>query len=110
MSWNTLRAHAKRMGFEVVFSIRRDEAGGFVPELTPPEGSGWVLVGSYEHIAGLWVKPVTNTARKLTSDMVRRLMAEGDPFVEEIGDYDVDFFNANAPFLTALQLKNREAQ
>lgn len=79
-----------------------------MPDLTPPKGGGWVLVGNYEHIAGFWVKPLTDNARRLDGRLVRKLMAEGDPFAEAVGDYDDDFFDANAPFMAALQWNSKE--
>lgn len=108
MSWHSLRTNAERMGFEISLRTRRGDDGGFMPDLTPPNGDdGWLFIGNYEHVAGFWVKPLTDVARRIPGTEVRRLMADVDPFVEEIGDYDADFFAANAPFLAAL--KNLEA-
>lgn len=103
MSWNSLRTHAERMGFEIAFRTRRADDGSFMPDLTPPGDDGWLLIGNYEHVAGFWVKPLTETARRLPGTDVRRLMEEGDPFVESTGDYDADFFAANEPFRAALR-------
>lgn len=107
MCWNTLLEHAHRLGFEVALRTRRDADGGYMPDLTPPNGGGWILVGNYEHVAGFWVKPLTDAAHRLNGAALRKLMAEGDPFVEEMGDYDADFFAANAPFLAALRNQER---
>jgi len=109
MSWDSLQVHVEKMGFEIALRTCRCDGGGFMPDLTPPNGEGWLLVGNYEHIAGFWVKPLTDTARKLPGTVVRRLMADGDPFVEAMGDYDADFFAANAPFLAALKNQTLES-
>lgn len=110
MCWNTVQTHARKMGFEVALRSRQDGGGGYMPDLTPPGGEGWVFVGNYEHIAGFWVRPVTKSAARLNGNLVRKLMAEGDPFVEAVGDYDADFFAANAPFLSALEHQARSQE
>lgn len=94
-----------------------------MPEMTtPPEAGGvWLCVGSYEHVAGLWLSPVTdeakilsherrNTSRQdtgqspvtqgadhLSRERVALLMENCDPFVEALGNYDADYFAAWAP-------------
>jgi hypothetical protein len=103
MSWSSLQTHAEEMGFEIALRTRHAEGGGFVPDITSPGGEGWLLIGNYEHVAGFWVKPLTDSARKMPGAAVRRLMAEGDPFVEEVGEYDAEFFAANEPLLAALR-------
>ncbi|CAG4883133.1 protein of unknown function [Georgfuchsia toluolica] len=103
MSWDTLQAHALSMGFEVAFRTRRDQGGGFMPDLTPPKGRGWIFVGSYENAAGFWVKPLTDGTRKLHSNFIRKLMLDCDPFIGTFGDDDVDYFNSHARLLVALQ-------
>lgn len=109
MTWNTLHANAKKMGFEVVFRSRRNEGGGFIPDLTPPDGYDWILVGIYDHVAGFWVKPVTSCARKLNPSLVRKLMADCDPFIGTIGNDDTVFNDANALLVANLQGLKRMA-
>ena len=111
MSWNTLQAHAKKMGFEVAFRTRRDEQGGFMPDLTPPDSRGWILVGSYDHVAGFWVRPLSNGAAKLDSGLIRRLMTDYDPFIGTFADGDVDCFDANRPLpLESQNIKRRSVE
>jgi hypothetical protein len=92
MTWNTLQINAEKMGYQIAFRTRCSDEGVCMPDLTPPQGHGWVLVGSSDHQAGTWVKPLSNGKVKLNSGQVRKLMAECDPFDETIGGIDSDFF------------------
>ena len=103
MTWSTLEAHAQRLGFEVAFNTRPCDGGGFMADLTPPQGNDWQLIGSYAQMAGLWVKPNTDTARKISTPAVHKLILDSDPFVETTGTFDHDSLAANARFLLALQ-------
>jgi len=103
MTWTMLQTHAQSCGFEVAFNTKCCDGGGFSPDLTPPKGSEWMLIGNYARIAGLWVKPLTDTARRLSTPDVHKLMLDGDLFVETAGTYDDDALAANARFLLAIQ-------
>lgn len=103
MSWDTLQARAQSMGFEIAFRTRRDQGGGFMPDLTPPKGKGWIFVGSYDNTAGFWVRPLTDDTCKLNGNLIRKLMLDCDPFIGTFGDDDVDYFNSQARLLVALQ-------
>jgi hypothetical protein len=92
MTWNTLQVNAEKLGYQVAFRSKCSDGGGYMPDLTPPNGRGWVLVGSYDHITGFWVKPLRAEKVKLNSDQLRKLMADCDPFIETIGDAESDFF------------------
>jgi hypothetical protein len=99
MTWSTLRQRAQQLGFELSYRTRAASGGGYLPEMaTPPETSGlWLCVGNYEHVAGLWLSPVTAEARGLPRERVAMLLEDCDPFVETVGDYDAEFFAACRP-------------
>jgi hypothetical protein len=103
MTWSTLEAHAQRLGFEVAFNTKPCDGGGFMADLTPPKGNDWQWIGSYAQMAGLWVKPSTDTARKISTSAVNKLMLDSDPFVETPGTFDDDALAADARFLLAIQ-------
>jgi len=103
MTWSTLEAHANNLGFEVAFNTRHCDGGGFMADLTPPKGDDWQLIGSYAHMAGLWVKPSNDTARKIPTPTVHKLILDSDPFVETTGTFDHHSLAANARYLLALQ-------
>ena len=98
MSWNTLSKRAQQLGFKLSYRSRND-GGTYLPEMaTPPESEGpWLCLGSYEHVAGLWLAPVTDEARRLPRERVLSLLEDCDPFIETVGDYDSEFFAASAP-------------
>ena len=95
MSWNTLSKRAQQLGFKLSYRTRTD----YQPDMaTPPEADGsWLCLGSYEHVAGLWLAPLTDEARRLPREHIRSLLEDCDPFIETVGDYDSDFFAASAP-------------
>ena len=103
MTWSTLETHAQRLGFEVAFNTKHCDGGGFTPDLTPPKGADWLLIGNYARIAGFWVKPLTDSARNQPPPDVEKLMLDSDPFLETTGTFDDDTLAANARFLIALQ-------
>ncbi len=90
MTWKTLQAKVQELGFDLAFHSRRNDAGGYIPDLSPPNGVGWVYVGNFDNIAGLWIKPLSESSRKLSSSMVRTIIAELDPFIGTVGDYNAD--------------------
>lgn len=92
MSLSALQEHARRLGFEVAFRTKHDDEGGFMPDLTPPNGQGWVLAGNYEHIAGFWIKPL-ETTRRIEGGVARKLLADCDLLMKTVGDYGADFFD-----------------
>lgn len=100
MTWSTLRTRAHQMGFDVSYRTRPAEGGGYLPELTapPPEEGPWICVGSYEQVAGIWVQPITAAARDWSPDRVAAAMANTDPFIAPINNYDAAF---SADFLAA---------
>lgn len=123
MTWSTLRQHTQQLGFNLSYRTRAGTDGGYLPEMaTPPEvGGPWLCIGNYEHVAGLWLSPVTDEAKnlsrerrstprqqlglapggvaveQLSQERVAVLMENCDPFVETLGDYDAEFFAACAP-------------
>ena len=99
MTWSTLRQRAQQLGFKLSYRTRAATGGGYLPDMaTPPEAGGpWLCVGNYEHVAGLWLSPVTDEARGLSRERVAMLVEDCDPFVETFGDYDAEFFAACAP-------------
>ena len=99
MTWSTLHQNAQQLGFNLSFRTRATSGGGYLPDMTtPPEAGGpWLCVGSYEHVAALWLHPMTEEARGLTAERVATLLEDCDPFVETVGDYDAEFFAACAP-------------
>lgn len=99
MTWITLRLQARQLGFDLSFRTRPVPGGGYMPELaSPPEEAGpWLCVGSYEHMAALWLHPMTEEARGLSRERLTMLLEDCDPFVQPVGDYDQDFFAACAP-------------
>jgi len=99
MSWNTLSERAQQLGFKLSYRTRAAAGGGYLPEMaTPPETDGpWLCLGSYEHIAGLWLSPVTDEARSLSRERLATLMEDCHPFIGTVGDYDTEFFAAGAP-------------
>ncbi len=99
MTWITLRQQARQLGFDLSYRSLPAPGGGYIPELTsPPENEGpWLCVGSYEHVAALWLHPVTDEARCLSHESVTALLENCDPFVESVGNYDTDFFAACEP-------------
>jgi hypothetical protein len=123
MTWNTLRQRAQQLGFNLSYRTRAATDGGYLPEMaTPPEAGGpWLCIGNYEHVAGLWLSPVTDEARglsrerrntsrqhtgqspvadeaqHLSCERIAMLVENCDPFVETLGDYDAEFFAACAP-------------
>lgn len=99
MTWITLRQRVQQLGFNLSYRTRPAPGGGYMPELAlPPEEEGpWLCIGSYEHVAALWLHPMTLEARGLTTERVTTLLEDCDPFVEPIGNYDKEFFAAWAP-------------
>lgn len=99
MTWSTLRQRAQQLGFNLSYRSRAASGGGYLPDMaTPPESGGpWMCVGSYEHVAALWLLPLTDEAKALTAKRVTALLEDCDPFVETVCDYDADFFAACAP-------------
>ena len=104
MGWNTLSKRAQQLGFKLSYRTRAATGGGYLPEMaTPPETEGpWLCLGNYEHVAGLWVAPVTDEARSLSRERLATLMEGCDPFIETVGDYDTEFFAASAPARAAV--------
>lgn len=103
MSWNTLRQHAGELGFDVSFRTRPNENGDPIPDYSTPDGGDWLLIGNYEHAAGVWVRPRTDSARRLACREVSALMARNDHFVEPVAEYDSDYFAAGEPLRGALR-------
>lgn len=108
MSWNTLQAQVQGMGFGVAFRTQWNGQGGLMPDLAPPTGGGWLLVGCYDNVAAFWVKPLTDSTRKLNASLVRKLMADCDPFIGTLGGYEADFSDANALLPADSQNQNRK--
>lgn len=96
MTWNTLQINAEKLGYQIALRTRCSDEGELMPDVTPPKDQGWVLAGSCGHLASFWVKPLGNGKVRLNSSLVRKLMAECDPFVETIGGIDTDFFPEEA--------------
>jgi len=99
MTWSTLRHSAQQLGFNLSYRSRAASGGGYLPDMaTPPEvGGPWLCVGSYEHVAALWLHPLTEEAKALTAERAATLFEGCDPFIETVGDYDAEFFAACAP-------------
>lgn len=93
MSWSRLRQRAQQLGFDLAFRSHHHDGGGYHPDLTsPPREEGpWLCVGSYEHVAGVWVQPITESARRLTPEWVSAAIARLDHFVAPIHHYDAEF-------------------
>lgn len=94
MSWQSLEAKAKELGFEV--------------RLGCPEGKsrvsaedGWIRVARYEAGSGLWVRPVSEAAKRMTPLQVMQVLAASDRFVMLEQDYDGEYATMNAPYLAA---------
>lgn len=102
MTWKTLQTNAEKLGYQIALRTRYSDEGELMPDVTPPNDQGWVLVGSYDHLASFWVKPLANGKVKLSSNLVRRLMAECDPFVETAAVYDMDLLHVQASYLAAM--------
>ena len=70
MTWSTLRQHTQQLGFNLSYRTRAGTDGGYLPEMaTPPEAGGpWLCIGNYEHVAGLWLSPVTDEAKNLSRE------------------------------------------
>lgn len=86
MSWNKLQVDVENMGFEVAFRTKNNDKGGLVPDLTPPEEHGWIFVGNYDNVAGLWIKAVAENVCNLSSSLVCKIIAEVDPFIGTAGE------------------------
>ena len=108
MSWNTLQIKAEKLGYQIDFRTQCSEQGGYMPDLTPPRGRGWVLVGNYDHIAGFWVNPLANGKVKLNRNQVRKLLTECDPFVETAAEYNKDFLQVQASYLATMSSLERD--
>ena len=102
MNWKTLQINVEKLGYQTAFRFRRSEGGGYIPDVTPPKNQGWVLVGSYDNLASFWVKPLANGKVKLNSNQVRKLMSDCDPFVETAHEFDMEFLQIQASYLTAM--------
>ena len=103
MTWIALRNRANELGFELAFHVRPGDDGGLVPDFSGPAENGWLLVGNHEHVAGIWVRAVTESAQSRSRQWIAKMLAECDPFVETVGDYDADFFAAGFPARAAAQ-------
>ncbi|MCK9285024.1 MAG: hypothetical protein M0P39_12175 [Rhodocyclaceae bacterium] len=102
MCWKNLQDRASELGLSVEYRICAEPQRGMVPDMAETKGSGWMLVGNYDHVAGIWAKPVTEAARRLSPRHVAEMLADCDVFVETVGDYDADYFAAAAPFRAAM--------
>ncbi len=102
MCWRNLQERAAELGFSVDFRIRRESSGGMSPEFSGTEGAEWFLVGNYDHVAGIWARATTEAARRLPRRRAAAALADCDPFVETLGEYESDFFAAAAPFREAV--------
>jgi len=102
MCWKRFQERAAELGFSLEYRIRREAGRDMGPELTANADSGWFLVGNYDHVAGIWAKPVTDAARCLPRRRAAAALADCDPFVETVGEYGADFFAAAAPFREAV--------
>lgn len=99
MDWKNLQERASELGISVEYRICAEAQQVMAPDLA--ERPGWVLVGNYDHIAGILARPLTEAARCLSPRHMIEMLADCDAFVETVGDYDADFFAAAAPFLAA---------
>src|ERR1700687_4239983 len=109
-SWDTLQTKIQNMGFELAFRHRHNDVGGYIPDLTPPDGQGWIYVGNYDNVAGIWIKPLTDSSRKLSSSLVRKIIAELDPFIETVADFEVESLDAYVFILAPLQQLERSGR
>lgn len=107
MSWTDLQCRAEELGLELAFRIRTDDADGPLPDFAGPGDPEWMLVGNYDHAAGIWVRPRNDVARGLSAQNIAATMACCDRFFEPVADYDADFFAAAAPFRLATQNPDR---
>ena len=108
MTWSTLRQRAQQLGFDLSYRSSAATGGGYLPDMTPPDAGGpWLCVGSYEHVAALWLHPMTDEARGLSRERVTTLLEDCDPFVETVADYDAEFFAACAPGRAAADYPER---
>ena len=107
MSWISLGTRARELGFDLAFHVQASD-GRLVPDfLAGPAGKGWLLVGNYEHVAAIWVRPITDAAKSLSSRCIAATLGNFDPFVEIVGDYDEDYFAAGAPARAAALYPDR---
>lgn len=97
MSWTTLQSQAEALGLEIALRMKTGGAG-CEPEFDDAS-EGWLLIGGYERMAGLWVRPRTEAARHMSSRRITSLMAESDPFVESLQDFDAEYWAACGPAL-----------
>lgn len=110
MPWNTLQTKIQNMGFELALRHRREDGGGYIPDLTPPEGDGWLYVGNYDNVAGIWIKPVTDNSRQLDADLVRKLIAALDPFIGTVGEIEAEDSDAFASVAAPVQSMERSGR
>lgn len=94
MSWQSLEMKARELGFEA--------------RLGCPDGKsrlntedGWMRVARYEAGSGLWVRPITETAKRMQPLQVMQMLAASDRFVMLEPDFDSDYAQMSAPYLAA---------
>ena len=103
MCWTRLKERAGQLGFDIAFRARYGEGASVVPEYRGPVDQAWLFIGNYEHAASVWVRPRNDAARCLMRRHVVAMIADCDPFMETVGDYDPEFFAAAAPWRAAAQ-------
>ena len=97
MTWSTLRNRAQALGFDVAYQTTASDGGGYQPEISqPPAGRDWQCVGTYERVAGLWVRPLTEAARRMECRRVATLLEDCDRFVEPMSDCEGELLAACA--------------
>lgn len=93
MCWQEFHAKARSLGFDVELDMEG------VPG--PDVSARWFRIGGYGGEGSLWVRPRTEAAGCISRDHVSALLADCDPYVEPIGEYDVEYLSTAAPYWAA---------
>lgn len=93
MSWQSLEAKARELGFAVRLGSPRGPSKVAVED-------GWVRVGRYEAGSGVWIRPLNGGGNRDWAQLAH-VLAGCDPFMMEDPDYDQEYRLIQAPIMAA---------